>query len=99
MIYSVNKMKQITESISTHLTIQEKEIMQDFLEKYNRLFLYAKDKEEYIERKQAEYVKESEQNNKLIIQNRELTEKIERLKHINEKLREENQKLILEKKC
>lgn len=99
MIYSVSKMKQITESMATHLTIPERQIMEDFLEKYNRLFLYAKDKEDYIQRKSEQYKKESEENNKLIIQNRELTEKIERLKHINEKLREENQKLILEKKC
>ena len=54
MIYNPAKIKKLYASIDNRLTDEEKEIMQEILGQYNKLFAFAKWKYEDIGRKEKE---------------------------------------------
>lgn len=99
MKYSIKEMKELYDIIEARLNEEERLVMKQMLENYNKLFIYAKEKKEYIERKQKQYVKESDENDKLKLKNMELEEKVysqrcridnlvKEVKFLNKKLKE-----------
>ena len=88
-IYNPVKIKKLYSSIEENLTDEQQEIMKEILGNYNMLYVLARDKTEYVQRKEIDYVNESEENNKLRIKVDDLEKKLERQIKINEFFQEE----------
>ena len=88
-IYNVNKIKQLYNSIEDRLNFEEKEIVKEILGNYNLLYNYAKDKKLYLERKEDQYVRESNENDKFRERIKFLEEKLAVKETIIVKLRKE----------
>ena len=90
MIYSPAKIKKLLEMVEDNLTEEEQNIIREIISNYNRLFMLAKEKTEYVKRKEIQYADESKENEKLKKRIEELEIKVIRLASRNE---EQKQKL------
>lgn len=88
MIYSPSKIKELFEMIEEHLTEKEQNIIRAIISNYNKLFILAKEKIEYIKRKEVQYAEESKENDKLKQRNKELERDKNMLKKQNKEQRE-----------
>lgn len=88
MIYSPSKIKELFEMIEEHLTEKEQNIIRAMISNYNKLFILAKEKIEYIKRKEVQYAEESKENDKLKQRNKELERDKNMLKKQNKEQRE-----------
>ena len=93
MIYNSAKIKQLLNSIEDNLAEEQQSIVKEIVSNYNKLYILAKEKIEYIKRKEETYLKESEENYNLKQQNKDLKIKNEMLKKQNS----EQRKLLEEK--
>lgn len=88
MIYSPAKIKKLLEMVEDNLAEEEQEIIREIVSNYNRLFMLAKEKTEYVKRKEMQYAEETKENEKLKQRNEELEIKIIRLTNQNKEQRE-----------
>lgn len=90
MIYSPVKIKELLEMIENHLTEKEQSIIRTIISNYNKLFILAKEKIEYIKRKEIQYAEEGKENDKF-------RKRIEELERENTRLKSQNkeQKALL----
>lgn len=88
MIYSPAKIKKLLEIVEDNLTEEEQNIIREIISNYNRLFMLAKEKTEYVKRKERQYAEETKENEKLKQRNEELEIKIIRVVNQNKEQRE-----------
>lgn len=83
MIYNPDKIRELTESVKEHLTVEEQLIIRELLENYNKMYVVAREKIIYVKRKQEQFTKETAENDRLREENKKLMEANHKLKNMN----------------
>ena len=96
-IYNSIKIMRLFQTIKDNLTEEQQSIVKEIVSNYNILYILAKEKIEYIKRKEETYLKESEENEKLRENNAKLKRLNNSLEIIN-KEQEEQLKMYRKKK-
>ena len=80
MLYNTKEMQSLFDSVSEKLEEEDFKVVSDILHNYNKLYIIAREKIEYIKRKEKQYVDESNECIRLEVENRQLKDKIAKAK-------------------